>query len=229
MANSFSRSARQPWLVPQQTVPSAAASSRSHFFSGHQVPSRKDSFSPRVHDAVTASRLALQVPSGGRRPRLVSGERETPFIEPIRQACVMCSDTPCISACEPGVLRMELPLTMATARIDTEACLPYQGQPCQLCVDHCPVKGAISQDEVGRPQINADACTGCGVCLQVCPAPPKCHRAPAAGQQTFLAWIGKFAFNSRAPRRSYHPCLSGAGSTNMNGNTASPRRLRARM
>ncbi len=102
-----------------------------------------------------------------------AGERRagTPFIEPIRQACVMCIDTPCISACEPGVLRKELPLTMATARIDTEACLPYQGQPCQLCVDQCPVDGAMSQDEVGRPQINADACTGCGVCLQVCPAP----------------------------------------------------------
>ena len=102
-----------------------------------------------------------------------AGERRagTPFIEPIRQACVMCIDTPCISACEPGVLRKELPLTMATARIDTVACLPYQGQPCQLCVDQCPVDGAISQDELGRPQINSDVCTGCGVCMQVCPAP----------------------------------------------------------
>ncbi|MDP7028776.1 MAG: 4Fe-4S dicluster domain-containing protein [Phycisphaerales bacterium] len=102
-----------------------------------------------------------------------AGEKRegTPYIDPMRQACVMCSETPCITACEPGVLRTELPLTMATARVDAIACLAWQGQPCRLCVDQCPVPGAIDVDEADRPHIHAEACTGCGVCMQVCPAP----------------------------------------------------------
>jgi len=102
-----------------------------------------------------------------------SGEQRagTPYIDPIRQPCVMCTDTPCITACDPGVLRMELPHVMADARIDTTACLPWNGQPCSLCIDQCPVAGAIDVDESARPTINPTACTGCGVCVQVCPAP----------------------------------------------------------
>jgi len=102
-----------------------------------------------------------------------AGERRagTPYIDAIHQACVMCTDTPCITACEPGVLRMDLPLKMATVRIDPVACLPYQGQPCSMCIDHCPVEGALSTDDMKRPVIDSTVCTGCGVCMQVCPAP----------------------------------------------------------
>ena len=110
-----------------------------------------------------------------------AGEKRagTPFIDPIRQPCVMCIDTPCITACEPGVLRDELPQKMADAQVDKLACLAWRGQPCRLCVDQCPVEGAISMDDAHRPAISPEACTGCGVCVQVCPAPRNAinHRA----------------------------------------------------
>ena len=112
----------------------------------------------------------------------------TPYIDPIHQACVMCTDTPCITACAPGVLRRELPLTMATARIDTGTCLPWQGQPCRLCIDQCPVAGAIEVDDMGRPTINPTACTGCGVCVQVCPAPRNAVRHRPISNRPF--WRG---------------------------------------
>lgn len=113
----------------------------------------------------------------------------TPMIDAMRQACVMCSDTPCITACEPGVLRLEVPLKMAEASINQMACLPWQGQPCTLCVDHCPVSGAITTDEAGRPTIDPNRCTGCGVCVQVCPAPqPAVDHRPVA---TRPFWSGQ--------------------------------------
>ena len=122
----------------------------------------------RCGDCITACPpKAIRIAPDSSGPRRAG----TPFIDAIRQPCVMCSDTPCITACEPGVLRPELPLQMADAAIDHLACLAWQGQPCRLCVDQCPVEGAMTMDEADRPTIVSDVCTGCGVCLQVCPAP----------------------------------------------------------
>jgi Na+-translocating ferredoxin:NAD+ oxidoreductase RNF subunit RnfB len=41
---------------------------------------------------------------------------------------------------------------------------------CAVCVERCPVPGAM-QVMNGMPSVVPDACTGCGICQQVCPAP----------------------------------------------------------
>ena len=41
---------------------------------------------------------------------------QTPMIDPIQQPCWMCDDVPCIKACEPQVLRLDVPMKMATAQ-----------------------------------------------------------------------------------------------------------------
>jgi len=85
-------------------------------------------------------------------------------------ACVMCADAPCISACEPRVLRRDQPLKMGVAWIQPMACLAHNGSFCTVCSERCPVPGAIRLDG-GRPSIDAGVCTGCGTCAYVCPAP----------------------------------------------------------
>jgi ferredoxin len=117
------------------------------------------------HDAI------IQAPDRFRR---AAG---TPMIDPMRSPCRMCADTPCISACEPredgggsGVLRKDLPLAMGEARIDTTMCLAHRNSFCTVCAEQCPVEGAIEIIN-GRPRIVQSACTGCGVCQNVCPAP----------------------------------------------------------
>ncbi|MGD9688248.1 MAG: 4Fe-4S binding protein [Phycisphaerales bacterium] len=94
----------------------------------------------------------------------------TPMIDPYASACIMCEDTPCISACEPGVLRAGRPLKMGVAWIQTEACLAHTGSFCTVCSERCPVPGAI-EVAAGKPAIRPEVCTGCGVCASVCPAP----------------------------------------------------------
>ncbi|MEQ9617094.1 MAG: 4Fe-4S binding protein [Phycisphaerales bacterium] len=94
----------------------------------------------------------------------------TPMIDPHAAPCRACADTPCVSACEPNVLRLDAPFAMGSASIDTQSCLAHQGSFCTVCSEHCPVPGAIST-ESGKPTVNASACTGCGVCHYVCPAP----------------------------------------------------------
>ncbi len=94
----------------------------------------------------------------------------TPMIDPAHSPCMMCPDTPCITACEPRVLRKDVPVNMGVARIDATACLAHQHSFCTVCSEQCPVDGAIDIS-TGKPQINEPSCTGCGVCLHVCPAP----------------------------------------------------------
>ena len=111
----------------------------------------------------------------------------TPMIEPVRSPCLMCDDTPCITACEPRVLRQENPIKMGTAKIVPFHCLSGPPGFCSSCLDQCPVEGAITLQ--GQfPVIQSQACTGCGVCQHVCPAPtnavlilPSSFPSPPAG------------------------------------------------
>lgn len=94
----------------------------------------------------------------------------TPVIEADTQACWMCEDFPCITACEPGVLTSKLPKTIGTAKITEHLCLAHHSTTCTVCSERCPVDDAIHVSD-GKPTINEAACTGCGVCRYVCPAP----------------------------------------------------------
>jgi len=99
----------------------------------------------------------------------------TPIIEPRSKACVMCEDLPCVAACVAegtSVLNPKLAPKMGTARIIKPSCLAYRGQACDACVRACPVEGAI-EIRRGLPVVHEDACTGCGMCQQACPAPRK--------------------------------------------------------
>ena len=95
---------------------------------------------------------------------------QTPVIEADSSACMMCADFPCITACQPGVLRHSQPKIMGTARVTQHLCLAHHGTTCTVCSERCPVDGAISVAN-GRPIIDEQVCTGCGVCRHVCPAP----------------------------------------------------------
>lgn len=94
----------------------------------------------------------------------------TPMIDSTIAGCVMCEDTPCITACKPGVLRADRPKKMGVAWIQTIACLAHSGSFCSVCSERCPVENAI-EVVAGKPRIREDVCTGCGVCAAVCPAP----------------------------------------------------------
>lgn len=94
----------------------------------------------------------------------------TPMIDPDRQACMMCADLPCVSACEPDVLSRLVTVAMGTAKVVAQTCLAHQGTTCTACSEQCPVPDAIEVVN-GKPTVQEEVCTGCGVCRYVCPAP----------------------------------------------------------
>jgi ferredoxin len=94
----------------------------------------------------------------------------TPYIDPMRNPCVMCTGLPCISACPDGALLPVQQLSdvnMGYAILDKKKCQAYGESFCQQCVLDCPVPGAIFQVH-DKPVIDKDICTGCGVCMRSC-------------------------------------------------------------
>jgi ferredoxin-type protein NapG len=97
----------------------------------------------------------------------------TPAIIAHESPCYLCKDLPCIAACTTEALKplARQDVRIGTAMIEIRRCYQAMGQPCDYCVLRCPLKGeAISWDNRGLPRINAARCTGCGVCVYLCPA-----------------------------------------------------------
>jgi MauM/NapG family ferredoxin protein len=94
----------------------------------------------------------------------------TPVIEADNSACMMCEDFPCIKSCQPGVLVASIPPIMGTARVTEHLCLAHHQTTCTVCSERCPVDGAMLVSD-GKPTVDEETCTGCGVCRYVCPAP----------------------------------------------------------
>jgi len=62
------------------------------------------------------------------------------------------------------------PPVAMTLRVRPQLCLAWQGSFCSTCSERCPVEDAIVI-ELGRPRVVDARCNGCGLCVQVCPAP----------------------------------------------------------
>lgn len=104
----------------------------------------------------------------------------TPAMDLLNKGCRLCTDWPCVAACEPGALKRSAeekdgtsPLPrLAEARIDTASCLPYSGPECGACAASCGVPRALLWDR-GRPLIDSTNCIGCAMCREACIVEPK--------------------------------------------------------
>lgn len=113
----------------------------------------------------------------------------TPYLDPnTHKPCYLCTHPPCIEECPTGALLPTAPrdFRMGTARVLRDTCIAWHepGEPdeteqsasrqeCDACVQRCPyTHEAIFSDGEGRPWVDPDECTGCGLCLQACPTDP---------------------------------------------------------
>lgn len=102
----------------------------------------------------------------------------TPALDLTHQACRLCDDWPCVTACEPRALVLpeveskdRIPPRLASVFIDTSRCLPYLGPECGACADSCPIDDTLIW-QGDRPVIDKDSCVGCGQCRQACVLDP---------------------------------------------------------
>lgn len=114
----------------------------------------------------------------------------TPYFTPRENACRLCPDIPCTSACPTDTLDFNL-LTvndklsinnsrMGLATINTKTCLAYLGLQCTMCIRACPLAdiAIVLHNERNprtdmhaflKPVVVPDFCTGCGACEHACP------------------------------------------------------------
>lgn len=112
---------------------------------------------------------------------------KTPALDLLNNGCHLCSDWPCVAACETGALTLPLEPEsegndessnidfnprLALINIDPETCLPYQGPECGACRSACTIDGAMNWERE-RPSINQEYCTGCAMCREACITEPK--------------------------------------------------------
>lgn len=116
-------------------------------------------------------RAIVTVPANG---GLAAG---TPYLEPERQPCVVCTDMPCARACPTEALTVPADgwngYRLTELEFLPERCLTFRGTECRACADACPVgSAALVIDEIGHPAVRREGCVGCGVCVRACLAHP---------------------------------------------------------
>jgi ferredoxin-type protein NapG len=108
----------------------------------------------------------------------------TPYIDPLDNPCDLCGK--CMPACEPGaLLQITDPrqVKIGTAVLEPSTCWAHLGQPCDLCYQRCPYPDEAIRLVNGKPEILADACTGCGQCAYVCVSNPGSIKIAPRGER----------------------------------------------
>jgi len=122
---------------------------------------------------------------------------KTPYIDPRSIPCFLCTTLPCVPACDDGalvwpqwtradgtVLDGPKAVRMGTARIKESHCVTWgtlerEARACRTCVDRCPypeeaIRMTVPEEgeTIGHPVVDAEVCTGCGICVFACPPEP---------------------------------------------------------
>ncbi|GHB13440.1 ferredoxin-type protein NapF [Modicisalibacter luteus] len=103
---------------------------------------------------------------------LIKGGGGYPEVDFSRGECTFC--TACVQACDAGAFSdPEQDAPWSYVATISQACLGMTGIYCRSCGESCEV-GAIrfsfNQYRVPEPTVEVDACTGCGACVEGCPA-----------------------------------------------------------
>lgn len=109
----------------------------------------------------------------------------TPYLTAREVPCYLCQQQDellCTKVCPSGALNPVIPAThddildkvdMGAAEINTGTCLAWNDVICRACWHACPFPNeAIVLDIMGRPDVYADMCVGCGLCDHACLAEP---------------------------------------------------------
>jgi ferredoxin-type protein NapF len=101
---------------------------------------------------------------------IVQGQGGFPEVDFARGACTFCGD--CVQACEAGALRHAAGAAWSVKAGIGAACIALKQVVCRSCDDACETRAIRFKVRAGRaavPELDSEACTGCGACHGACP------------------------------------------------------------
>lgn len=93
-----------------------------------------------------------------------------PEVDFSRGECTFCGD--CVRACGAGALRHTAGAAWSVKAEIGTACIALKKVVCRSCGDACDVRAIrfkLRAGGVAVPELDTEACTGCGACHGVCP------------------------------------------------------------
>nr|WP_228576663.1 ferredoxin-type protein NapF [Halomonas sp.] len=102
---------------------------------------------------------------------IIAGDGGFPEVDFFLGECTFCQA--CAQVCPEPIFAdsTNTPPWNTVATID-ESCLGFQGVYCKNCGEACEI-GAIrftfNSLRIPEPEVDTDACNGCGACVQLCP------------------------------------------------------------
>ena len=94
----------------------------------------------------------------------------TPCLDFTKGGCTFCEA--CARECPSGVLSLTCKHEKSLhvkAEIDLIACMAWHQSLCNSCLDACEPR-AIQFLGLWKPHVALDVCTGCGMCISICPS-----------------------------------------------------------
>lgn len=102
---------------------------------------------------------------------IVRGRGGLPQIDFTRGGCTFCGE--CLQVCEPGALADRGQAAWRNKASITSRCFSWQGVVCRLCEEQCEQRAIRFRPALGGyslPEVDAEACDGCGACVTACPS-----------------------------------------------------------
>jgi len=102
---------------------------------------------------------------------LIQGRGRYPLVDFSHGECTFCQR--CVEVCKPAALIIEegMPPWNLKAAI-AESCLAMRAVVCRTCGEVCDenaIQFKLALGGVSRPELDLQACNGCGACIKPCP------------------------------------------------------------
>ena len=102
---------------------------------------------------------------------IIKGDGGFPEVDFKIDECTFCQK--CANACPENLFEDTNTTPWQVKAKIQDSCMAYQGIWCQSCKDSCDSRAISFSLAVGKaplPQIDLEACTGCGACVAPCPS-----------------------------------------------------------
>lgn len=102
---------------------------------------------------------------------IATGRGGFPEMDSQAGGCSFCGR--CAEACESGALHRNGAAPWAIAARIGSGCLAVQGVVCRLCEEQCEpraIRFRLALGGYALPEVDGEACSGCGACVSHCPA-----------------------------------------------------------